>query len=180
MKRVLLFTVFLASAIVSWADECSSGGDNFNWTAVSAIVNVALVLVAIFTLRETRKEIKLMHSNSKTDIYVRYRARFNINSDLRKVQEYLDNKNRQNNEGHSPKPNAHQKMVFIQYYEEIGFLIDKNRIDSEILSGPIAKYLLMFDEQYHKREDMHYDSLQCDEFRKVVNLVKKNNNINLN
>ena len=176
MKRILLFTLLLTTGIFAWADS-GTCGVHINWTAISAIANVVLVIVAILALWATKKEIKLMHSNSKTDIYVRYRARFNINSDLRKVQEYLDNQNNsQNKKGHSPMPNVHQMKVFIQYYEEIGFLIDQNRIDSEILSGPIAMYLLKFDELYNKKEDMHYD-LQCDEFCKIVDMAKKNQNI---
>ena len=177
MKRILLFTVFLTSASVSWADEGSSCDDNINWTAVSAIANIILAIVALLALGWTWKEIKLMHSNSKADLYARYRSRFNINQDLRIVEKFIDiKKNRIIHNHEWPTPDDHQLVVFMQYYQEIGFLIEKGRIDKDILSGSIAKYLLEFDELSYIWKNIKYDSSEWDEFHKIVDRVKKNQN----
>ena len=151
MKRILLFTVFLTSASVSWADEGSSCDDNINWTAVSAIANIILAIVALLALGWTWKEIKLMHSNSKADLYARYRSRFNINQDLRIVEKFIDiKKNRIIHNHEWPTPDDHQLVVFMQYYQEIGFLIEKGRIDKDMLIGLNPKYLHTALSLYHK------------------------------
>lgn len=175
MKQVLLFIVFLTSAIVSWADDGVASCVSSSLADVSTITSIVLAIVAVITSVLAAYEINTIHSNSKADLYVRYLVRFNINQDLRIVEKFIDCKKNRTIHNHEwPTPDDHQLLVFMQYYQEIGFLIEKKKIDPEILSGSIAQYLIEFDELSYIWKRINYNSSEWNEFHKVVDRAKKN------
>lgn len=175
MKQVFLFIVFLTSAIVSWADDGVANSVSSSLGDISTITSIVLAIVAIVTSVLAIYEIKTIRSNSKADLYARYRSRFNINQDLRIVEKFIDYKKNRTIHNHEwPTPDDHQLLVFMQYYQEIGFLIEKGKIDPEILSGSIAQYLIEFDELSYIWKRINYNSSEWDGFHKVVDMAKKN------
>lgn len=107
--------------------------------SVSALIAVSALVVAVFTALYAKREYDRMVKHKQCEVFAQYNERYENSEYIQKIVKYCTVKTRLKKD----IPTVHDKEMFLRFFEELDFMIQKDYITEEQVGNYFAYYFLL-------------------------------------
>ena len=152
--------------------DFSNLGEMLSGFATAIAVFYAIVQYWSYNKDEKIRTLNEFNQRYATDKSIEKVVRWMLRTALYDENGKIVGKDPEKNDGNIPE--VFDKELFMRFYEELNFLIDKHLLNEEDTLHFFAYYALVFDEYASFREDItDYDSDQWTNFHSFINRIKQ-------